>query len=173
MTKSTINYPKMKTMKMLLLVMLLLNATASFAQTWNEMARWVEDRGKYKLAELAHPYDYANDKVISYSVESGYSSIVVRVKYQGFMGAYTDRYEIIKGNYNGQPYFRRIRVDEPYDPFFSAFEAIDSFGIGYENAYLRIGASHLYNGENYNNLSKGEKVAFILFAFFLDDYYDD
>ena len=157
----------------LLLVFFLCAYFSCFAQSWSEMTRWVETRGKYKLAEIAHPSDYANDRVLGYSVSSSSSSITVRVRYQGWTGAYTDTYEIVKGVYDGQPYFRKIRVDEPYDPLFSAFNAIDNFGIGYENAYYRMEAAFLYGDEKYNYLSKYEKAAFILFTLFLEDYYDD
>ena len=138
------------------------------------MVRWVESNGKYKLAELAHPADYADGNVLGYSVSSTSSTITVKVKYQGWFIKYTDTYEIVKDVYRGKPYFRRIRVDEieiPGDPT-RAFTAIDNLGIGYENAYYRMEASPLYGGEKYHNLAKGEKAAFILYTFFLDWYFD-
>lgn len=157
--------------KILLSIVLLLCAQVSFAQSWswNDMIRWVKDTGKYKLAEMAHPYDYANEKVLSYSVSSSSSSITVTIKYQGFLGPYTDEYEVVRATYNGHDYFRRIRVEEPYDPVTYAFKGIDSFGVGYENAYLKAEISHLYGNERFNNLSRGEKAAFILMSYFLGD----
>lgn len=156
--------------KVLLATALLLICQACLAQDWNDMVRWMKNSGKYRLAELAHPYDYANDKVLGYRVDATSSSITVKVRYEGFMGEYSDTYEIVKGMYRNQPFFRRIRVDEPWDPFCSAFESIENFGIGYENGYLRLSFSSFYGGEDFRDLSKGEKAAFALFASFISDY---
>ena len=154
---------------LLVIALLLVSMTAS-AQNWNDMVRWLKSNGKYRLAELAHPFDYANDKVLGYKVDATASSVVVKVRYEGFLMDYEDTYEIVKGTYRNQPYFRRIRIDEIPDPFFSAFQSLDSFGIGYENGYLRANVSALYGGDDYRDLSKGEKAAFALFSCFLKDY---
>ncbi len=156
--------------KVSLVAALLLICQVTIAQNWDDMVRWMRNSGKYRLAELAHPIDYASDKVLSYRVDASTTSITVKVRYQGLMGEYTDTYEIMKGTYRNQPFFRRIRVDEPWDPFCSAFQSIENFGIGYENGYLRSNFCSFYGGEDFRDLSKGEKAAFALFASFISDY---
>lgn len=153
----------------LAMILLFVGLTVS-AQSWNDMVRWMKSSGKYRLAELAHPYDYANNKVLDYKVDATSSSVIVKVRYEGVMGAYTDTYEIVKGQYRTRTFFRRIRVDEPWDPFCSAFQSIENFSIGYENTYLRSQLSPMYGGEYFKDLSKGEKAACVLYASFMKDY---
>lgn len=152
----------------LAITLLLVSMTAS-AQNWNDMVRWMKNSGKYKLAELAHPIDYANDKVLGYQVEATSSCITVKVRYEGFMGEYSDTYEIVKGAHRDRPFFRRIRVSEPWDPFCTAFQSIENFGLSYENDYLRSDFRSYY-GEDYRDLSKGEKAAYALYTFFESDF---
>ncbi len=140
------------------------------AQDWGDMVGWMRGGGMKRLAEIAHPAD-AQDGPRFSLVEASSSSIVVRITYEGFNGSYTDTYTIIKGNYRGSDYFRRIRVEEDFDPFFGAFNAIDNFGAGYADLYSRLDIAPLYgNNSSFWDLSKGEKAAFILFCFFLQYY---
>ena len=154
----------------LLAILLLFVCMTASGQNWNDMVRWINISGKYRLAELAHPFDYANDKVLGYTVEASSSSVVVKVRYEGFITDYEDTYEIVKGKYHRQPYFRRIRINESLDPFCSAFQSLDSFGLLIENNYLRTNASRLYGGEDFRDLSRGEKAAFALYSSFLKEY---
>ena len=162
----------MKSIKFFFLSALLLCSFTANAQTWDDMIRWFRyDDGMEKLAELAHPYDYANGKVVSYNfVSSNSSSIVIKITYKGFIFTYEDRYEIVRGNYGGKPYFRTIKIDEMDDPLFKAFNGIDNFGYGYELGYMRAHCQDMYGGSDFRYLSRYDKAAFALFAVFLNEY---
>ena len=149
-----------------LLMPLLFFTQGASAQTWFEMCQWVRGEGKYKLAEMAHPRDYEKNGILSCSVEYSSSSITVSMRFRGYTHDYTDMYTINKGVKNGRTYFRNILIQEEYDPLFAAFRSIDNFGVGYENAYYRRSGPELYDGSNFNDLSRGEKAAFVLSILF-------
>ena len=161
----------MKTLRIFFLSALLLCTFTANAQTWDDMVRWLRNDGMETLASLAHPYDYANDKVVRYNfVRASSSSVVIEITYRGFIFTYTDTYEIVRGNYNGSPYFRTVRVSEMDDPLFKAFNGIDNFGYGYELGYMRAHCQDMYGGSDFQYLSRYDKAAFALFAIFLSQY---
>ena len=156
-----------------MVAMLLMYSQFGSAQTWTDMVNWLKSSsGMSTLAELAHPIDGAKDNVSYRFVSSNSNEVVIKITYQGFFISYTDTYTIRKGLYRGKPYFRRIIIDEVRDPVSGAFMGIDRIGIGYELTYDGISLNELYGGLDFNNLSRGEKGAFALFAYFLM-YYDD
>ena len=142
------------------------------AQTWNDMVNWLQSsNGMRTLALLAHPSDGQKSNVEYNFVRSNSEEVVIKITYEGWFTYYTDTYTIKKGTYNGKPYFRRILIDEVWDPVTGAFMGMDRFGLGYALVYNGIPFSRLYGDVDFSNLSRGEKGAYALFAYFLDYYY--
>lgn len=156
--------------KCLAILLVLFTGLNARAQDWNDMVDWIQGGGIDRLAELAHPND-AQQILRKGIVDVSPSKIVLKITYKGLISPYTDTYTIMKGTYKGSEYFRRVRVDEVYDPFFSAFNSIENLGVGYAELYGRMDVDELYgDNESYWDLSKGEKAAFILYCQFLQFY---
>ncbi|MBO7466873.1 MAG: hypothetical protein J6T94_04215 [Bacteroidaceae bacterium] len=163
----------LKIKKVLALCVVLLVAQTGFAQSWNTMAKWVQNYGWKEVATVAHP----NDDVVSHSVSYDDETVYVTIVFDDiipFAPNYTCKYEIRKGVKSGVNYFRTIAVPSegfPAAPSFSYFMqhmVSDQVMKGYNtNGYASV-----YGVEQWYDLSLGQKAAVYLMSKFLE-YYED
>lgn len=168
MIMKNINFKKMAALCAVLFI-----AQVSFAQSWNTMAKWVQNYGWKNVARMAHP----NDDVVSHSLSYDDENIYLTVTFDDcipFAPNYTCKYEIRKGVKSGITYFRTIAVPE------EGFPAAPSFSYFMQNMvseqtmrnFKNEGVGALYGAEEWYDLSLGKKAAAMLLSDFLE-YYDE
>ena len=133
----------------------------------SNLISWFRNQGIEYLAGYAH----FNNPMQSYEIISTSSSnIIVRIYFEGFLVDYSSKYEVEIGSYNGQSYFKNVRVmsEGCARPSFNAWEDLPkAYSVLYDSDF-----EDLYGSSYWGGLSSGRKAACALFMEFLAYYLD-
>ena len=151
--------------KVLMSFTLLMCSFAVNAQEWSDCVRWFKSSGEVLLAHMAH-----HQGIKSYEILQTRPSIIVIVHYDGDWIDFDCKFEVEQGKYDGVPYFKNVRVLDDgcwtEDTWAPARGYFNKYAKDYPPEFNR-----LYGESNYNELSKGKKVAAALMLEFLDSIY--
>lgn len=160
---------KTKFTKILMVVMFIFTGALCQAQSWSEMTSWFRNQGVEYLAVYAHPVaDMVDYKILS----STSSNIIVAIEFEGVLTDYISKYEILKGTYDGVPYFQTIRVLQD-DAFGTSFVTWSAAPKVHSLIYDQMDeAGELWGESLFSNLSPNKKAAAALCFEFWRYYMD-
>jgi hypothetical protein len=151
------NCKKFDLNRMLAIFTFMFGSLVANAQSWNwsDCVDWLRYEGFETLATLAHP---TND-MKSYSIDQTSPDVIVKINFEGTFVDFSVTYKIVRGDVNGKPYFKDVKVlsERTLIKSFIAWNEAPKF---HPQIYRDNQFWYFYDGvRNFEDLPLGKKAA--------------